>query len=87
MLLQLARLKPSDATRLLERARCGRGSPSLWMAANYPGSEITAVSNSRTQKLHIESQAKATAGLALPAHGPAPGHAQAGAGARGALPV
>jgi len=36
---------------------CGWGSLSLFMAARYPGSRITAVSNSRTQKKHIDDQA------------------------------
>jgi cyclopropane-fatty-acyl-phospholipid synthase len=36
---------------------CGWGSLSLWMAEKYPGSQITAVSNSRTQKEHIDAEA------------------------------
>jgi len=36
---------------------CGWGSLTLWMAEQYPGSRITGVSNSATQKLHIESEA------------------------------
>jgi len=32
---------------------CGWGSVTLWMAANYPGTSITAVSNSASQKAHI----------------------------------
>ena len=48
-----ARLK--DGQRILELG-CGWGSLTLWMAANYPNSRITAVSNSRTQKLHIDAQ-------------------------------
>lgn len=37
---------------------CGWGSLSLFMAAKYPQSNFTVVSNSRTQKLHIHEQAK-----------------------------
>jgi cyclopropane-fatty-acyl-phospholipid synthase len=37
---------------------CGWGSLSLFMAANYPQSNFTALSNSRTQKLYIDEQAK-----------------------------
>jgi cyclopropane-fatty-acyl-phospholipid synthase len=35
---------------------CGWGSLSLFMAAKYPGSIFTVVSNSRTQKQHIDEQ-------------------------------
>ena len=35
---------------------CGWGSLSLWMAEHYPNSRITGVSNSRTQKLHIDAE-------------------------------
>ena len=35
---------------------CGWGSVTLWMAANYPGTSITAVSNSASQKAHIIQQ-------------------------------
>jgi len=52
---QRARLENGD--RILELG-CGWGSLSLWMPANYPASKITAVSNSRTQKLHIDAQAR-----------------------------
>lgn len=38
---------------------CGWGSWSLYMAEKYPDSKITAVSNSRTQKEYIDSQAHA----------------------------
>jgi len=37
---------------------CGWGSLSLYMAKKYPQSRFTVVSNSRTQKLHIDGQAK-----------------------------
>jgi cyclopropane-fatty-acyl-phospholipid synthase len=36
---------------------CGWGSLSLWMAENYPDSQITAVSNSNSQREHIEATA------------------------------
>jgi cyclopropane-fatty-acyl-phospholipid synthase len=45
-----------NGQRVLELG-CGWGSLSLFMAAKYPGSSFTVVSNSRTQKLHIEQQA------------------------------
>jgi cyclopropane-fatty-acyl-phospholipid synthase len=38
---------------------CGWGSLSLWMAAHYPGARITSVSNSNSQRLYIEGQARA----------------------------
>ncbi|MFL6699444.1 MAG: SAM-dependent methyltransferase [Vitreoscilla sp.] len=38
---------------------CGWGSLSLWMAEHYPHSRITAVSNSRSQRQHIEREAQA----------------------------
>jgi cyclopropane-fatty-acyl-phospholipid synthase len=47
-----------DGQAVLEMG-CGWGSLSLWMAEHYPASTITAVSNSRTQKLHIDAAAKA----------------------------
>ena len=47
-----------DGNRILELG-CGWGSLSLWMAEHYPGSRITAVSNSRTQKAFIDGRAAA----------------------------
>ncbi len=44
-----------DGQRILELG-CGWGSLTLWMAAHYPNARITAVSNSRTQKAHIDAQ-------------------------------
>ena len=44
-----------DGQRILELG-CGWGSLTLWMAARFPTAKITAVSNSRTQKQHIDSQ-------------------------------
>ncbi len=37
---------------------CGWGSLTLFMAEQFPGSRITAVSNSRTQKIFIDEQAR-----------------------------
>lgn len=45
-----------DGMRILELG-CGWGSLSLWMAQHYPGSRITAVSNSASQRRYIEEQA------------------------------
>jgi cyclopropane-fatty-acyl-phospholipid synthase len=38
---------------------CGWGSLSLWIGEHYPGCQVLAVSNSRTQREHIESQCRA----------------------------
>lgn len=46
----------ADGQRILELG-CGWGSLSLWMAQRYPGSRITAISNSRSQRQYIETQA------------------------------
>lgn len=46
-----------DGQRILELG-CGWGSLSLWMAERYPHARITAVSNSRDQRLHIEARAR-----------------------------
>ena len=46
----------ADGQRILELG-CGWGSLSLWMAEKYPLAQITVVSNSRTQKEHIDAQA------------------------------
>ncbi len=45
-----------DGQRILELG-CGWGSLTLWMAENFPNAKITAVSNSRTQREHIEARA------------------------------
>ena len=45
-----------DGMRLLDLG-CGWGSLALWMAEQYPASRITAVSNSATQRAHIEGRA------------------------------
>ena len=54
--LTCERANLADGDRILELG-CGWGSLSLWMAANYPNSKITVVSNSKTQKAHIDGQA------------------------------
>ena len=46
-----------DGQSILELG-CGWGSLSLWMAEHYPGSRITAVSNSHSQRRHIEAEAR-----------------------------
>jgi cyclopropane-fatty-acyl-phospholipid synthase len=53
-----ARAGLEDGQRILELG-CGWGSLSLWMAEHYPASQITAVSNSRTQREHILGRAAA----------------------------
>lgn len=45
-----------DGQSILELG-CGWGSLSLWMAECYPASRITAVSNSHSQRRHIEEEA------------------------------
>eukprot|EP00899_Mesostigma_viride_P000745 jgi/Mesvir1/10671/Mv13763-RA.1 len=50
-----ARLAPGQ--RVLELG-CGWGSLSLFMAAKYPGSTFVGVSNSSTQRQHIEEQCR-----------------------------
>lgn len=54
--LTCERAEVADGLRILELG-CGWGSLSLWMAEKYPGARITAVSNSRTQKEHIDAEA------------------------------
>ena len=56
--LTAERARLRDGERILELG-CGWGSLSLWMAQHYPGSHITAVSNSRTQKRFIDDRAAA----------------------------
>jgi cyclopropane-fatty-acyl-phospholipid synthase len=55
--LTCQRARLADGDRILELG-CGWGSLSLWMAANYPAAKITAISNSRTQKEHIDARAR-----------------------------
>jgi cyclopropane-fatty-acyl-phospholipid synthase len=56
--LTCERAELHDGQRILELG-CGWGSLSLWMAEKYPAARITAVSNSRTQKEHIDATAAA----------------------------
>jgi cyclopropane-fatty-acyl-phospholipid synthase len=48
----------ADGQSILELG-CGWGSLSLWMARQFPNSPVTAVSNSTSQRLYIESEAAA----------------------------
>jgi cyclopropane-fatty-acyl-phospholipid synthase len=48
----------ADGQSMLELG-CGWGSLSLWMARQFPHSQITAVSNSHSQRMHIQSEAAA----------------------------
>ena len=52
----------ADGQQVLELG-CGWGSLTLWMAERYPASQITALSNSASQREHIEAHA-AQRGLA-----------------------
>jgi cyclopropane-fatty-acyl-phospholipid synthase len=54
--LTCERAELTNGQRILELG-CGWGSLSLWMAEKYPESQITGVSNSRTQKEHIDAEA------------------------------
>jgi len=54
--LTCQRAELQDGHKILELG-CGWGSLTLWMAEHYPNSSITAVSNSYTQRLHIEAEA------------------------------
>jgi len=51
------RAQLQDGQRILELG-CGWGSLTLWMAEHHPRSHITAVSNSHSQRAHIEAQAQ-----------------------------
>jgi cyclopropane-fatty-acyl-phospholipid synthase len=51
-----ARARLADGQRVLELG-CGWGSLSLWMAERFPASQVTALSNSLSQRAYIESQA------------------------------
>jgi len=54
--LSCERAQLVDGQDLLELG-CGWGSLTLWMAEKYPHSRITGVSNSATQKAHIDAEA------------------------------
>jgi cyclopropane-fatty-acyl-phospholipid synthase len=51
------RAELADDQDILELG-CGWGSLTLWMAEHYPNARITAVSNSRPQREHIEAQCR-----------------------------
>ncbi len=55
--LTCARAELKDGMHILE-CGCGWGSLTLYMAKHFPNAKITAVSNSRTQKIHIDEQAR-----------------------------
>ncbi len=55
--LTCERAELRDGQRILELG-CGWGSLSLWMARHYPNAQITAVSNSATQKAFIDAEAE-----------------------------
>ena len=55
--LTCARAELADGQNILELG-CGWGSLSLWMAEHFPGSKITGISNSATQKIHIDGEAQ-----------------------------
>ncbi len=55
--LSCERAELEDGQRILELG-CGWGSLTLWMAKNYPNAEITAISNSNSQREFINSQLK-----------------------------
>jgi cyclopropane-fatty-acyl-phospholipid synthase len=55
--LTCERAQLKDGQDVLELG-CGWGSLSLFMSAKYPKSNFTVVSNSRTQKIYIDGQAK-----------------------------
>lgn len=52
-----ARITPRDAFRVMDLG-CGWGSVTLWFAEHFPKCEFVGVSNSRTQRKHILSEAK-----------------------------
>ena len=53
--LTCERARIEDGQRILELG-CGWGSLSLWLAEHYPNAHITGVSNSATQRMHIEAE-------------------------------
>jgi cyclopropane-fatty-acyl-phospholipid synthase len=53
--LTCAHAEIADGMEILELG-CGWGSLTLWMAEHYPAARITAVSNSNSQREHIERQ-------------------------------
>jgi cyclopropane-fatty-acyl-phospholipid synthase len=55
--LTCERAEISDGQNILELG-CGWGSLSLWLAEKFPNAQIIGVSNSATQKIHIDSEAQ-----------------------------
>jgi len=55
--LTCQRAELRDGQQILELG-CGWGSITLWMASHYPASHITAVSNSASQKMFIDGEAR-----------------------------
>jgi cyclopropane-fatty-acyl-phospholipid synthase len=55
--ISVERAQIKDGMRILELG-CGWGSLTLYMAKNFPNSKIVAISNSASQKIHIDSEAK-----------------------------
>ncbi len=55
--LSCERAELEDGQKVLELG-CGWGALTLWMAEHYPGSTITAVSNSASQRQFIEARAR-----------------------------
>jgi cyclopropane-fatty-acyl-phospholipid synthase len=55
--LYVERARIADGQEILELG-CGWGSLSLYLAERFPGSRITGVSNSRTQKEFIDTEAR-----------------------------
>jgi cyclopropane-fatty-acyl-phospholipid synthase len=53
--LTCERARIEDGQQILELG-CGWGSLSLWLAELYPHAQITGVSNSATQRMHIEAE-------------------------------
>jgi cyclopropane-fatty-acyl-phospholipid synthase len=53
--LTCERARIEDGQQILELG-CGWGSLSLWLAEHYPRAHITGVSNSATQRAHIEAE-------------------------------
>lgn len=56
--LSCSRAELQDGQQVLELG-CGWGAMTLWMAEQYPNSQITALSNSASQRLFIEKCARA----------------------------
>ena len=57
LVLYAERAQLADGQEILELG-CGWGSLALYNAQKFPGARITAISNSRTQKEHIDTEAR-----------------------------